>query len=250
LIAEARGYAKGRACAEGNTAPTFGTGLPAVNARSAARFNLGCDGGWPTMRLITRRVAPVLMCGATALAAGCATLTTGSAQTVTILSEPAGAACILHRDGAVIGAVNPTPGSIAIAKGHGEIAVRCSRDGFIDAEQRLTAGFQAATLGNILLGGLIGVVVDAASGASGRYEAQLWVLMVPVEFASAGERDRFFEARRAGIASRAQQQQEEVRRACSTGDCEPQLKKLRDAEAQALAQTERQRSEARLRPAS
>jgi hypothetical protein len=250
LIAEARGYAKGRACGEGNTAPTFGAGLPAVNPRSAAGPNLDGDGGWLTMRLLSRRVALALVCGATALAAGCATLTTGSSQTVTILSDPAGAACVLHRDGAVIGAVNPTPGSIAVTKGHGEIAVRCSRSGFIDAEQRLTADFQAATLGNILLGGLIGIVVDAASGASGSYEAQLQVLMVPVEFASAAERDRFFEARRADIAGRTRRQEEEIRRACGAGDCEPQLKKLRDAEAQALAQTERQCGEARLRPAS
>lgn len=250
MIRGGEGYAKGCACGAGNTAATFGAGLPAVNAQSTARFNLDGDGGSPTMRLLFRRVARALLCGATALAAGCATLTSGSTQTVTILSDPAGAACVLHRDGAVIGAVNPTPGSIAVTKGHGEITVRCSRGGFIDAERRLTADFQAATLGNILLGGLIGIVVDAASGASGRYEAQLQVLMVPVEFASAEERDRFFEARRADIAGRTRQQEEEVRRACGGGGCEPQLKKLRDAEAQALAQTERQRGEARLRPAS
>jgi hypothetical protein len=39
------------------------------------------------------------------------------------------------------------------------------------------ADFQAATLGNILIGGVIGVVVDAASGAMGTYPPSVAVIL-------------------------------------------------------------------------
>jgi hypothetical protein len=187
----------------------------------------------------------------TALAAGgCATLTTGSSQTLTIVTEPAGAACLLRRGGEVIGAVNPTPGSIAVVKSHGAISVRCTRDGFREAEQGLTASFQAATLGNVLLGGLIGVVVDAASGATATYEPQLLVLMVPASFDSAAERDRFFDARGARLAQLRGEQEAQIKSSCRAEECERLLKRLDERSAAAQALTERQRAEVPLPPPS
>ncbi len=46
---------------------------------------------------------------ASAFLGGCATLTTSSSQTVTLTTEPPGAACTFKREGEVIGIVNPTP---------------------------------------------------------------------------------------------------------------------------------------------
>lgn len=193
------------------------------------------------------RVLTAMAC--LALQAGCATLTTGSSQTLTIVSDPPGAACVLQRDGGVIGAVNPTPGSILISKSHSEVRVQCTRDGYLKAEQSVGAAFQAATLGNVLLGGLIGIVVDAASGASASYEPQLLVLMVPAEFATAAERDRFFEARRDRLAELRRQQEAQIKQSCRADECDRLLKKLEEGGAQALAVTERQHADAKLRPA-
>ena len=190
----------------------------------------------------------VLLPAATLVAGGCATLTTGSSQTLTIVTEPAGAACLLRRGGDVIGAVNPTPGSIAVAKSHGAISVRCTRDGFLAAEQDLTATFQAATLGNVLLGGLIGIVVDAASGASATYEPQLLVLMVPAGFDSAAERDRFFDARSARLAHLRAEEEGRIKSSCRAEECERLLKRLDERSAAAQALTDRQRAEVPLRP--
>lgn len=225
-----------------------GRRLPPVNARAVRRTNVvsgpvapGCTG------MFRFPCTAALLLAASLAAGGCATLTTGSSQTVTIVTEPAGAACVLRRDGEVIGAVNPTPGSIAVGKSHGAISVHCARDGFRDAEQGLTASFQAATLGNVLLGGLIGIVVDAASGATASYEPQLLVLMVPAGFDSAAERDRFFAARSARLVQLRSEQEAQIKSSCRAEECERLLKRLDESSAAAQALTERQRAEVPLR---
>jgi hypothetical protein len=47
--------------------------------------------------------------------------------------------------------------------------VSCSKEGYNPAAQRLESSFTGTTLGNILVGGGIGLIVDAASGANNRY---------------------------------------------------------------------------------
>jgi hypothetical protein len=58
----------------------------------------------------------------------------------------------------------------------------------------MASEFQAMTFGNILFGGLIGVVVDAASGATHEYPPLVTITLVPELFASIAERDAFYEA--------------------------------------------------------
>ena len=45
------------------------------------------------------------------------------------------------------------------------------------------------TFGNILIGGLIGVVIDASTGAMLKYSDSVTFVLVPVEFATASDRD-------------------------------------------------------------
>jgi len=110
---------------------------------------------------------------ASAFLGGCATLTTSSSQTVTLTTEPPGAACTFRREGEVIGIVNPTPGSLSVKKSHADIDVTCVKEGFLDAVGRVGSKFQAMTFGNILFGGIIGIAVDAVSGATAEYEANV-----------------------------------------------------------------------------
>lgn len=110
---------------------------------------------------------------------GCATITTGTSHSLTIITEPEGAICELHRSGEIIGVVNPTPGTVRISKSSRDIEVRCRRHGLADANVTLSPDFQAMTLGNILIGGVVGVVVDAASGAVGRYPTSITIRMAP-----------------------------------------------------------------------
>ena len=113
------------------------------------------------------------------LSSGCATITKGTSQTVTINTDPHGAICTLTRDAKPLAVVNPTPGSMPIEKGKGTIAILCKKGGYLDAEGAMASEFQAITFGNILFGGLIGIAVDAASGAMHEYPAMVTIQLIP-----------------------------------------------------------------------
>jgi hypothetical protein len=110
---------------------------------------------------------------------GCATLFEGTSQSVSISTDPAGADCIVDRHGTRIGQVNPTPGSIHVDKSKDDLSVQCKHAGYQTATITESPKFQGTTFGNIVAGGLIGVVVDAASGANFQYPSDVKVNMAP-----------------------------------------------------------------------
>jgi hypothetical protein len=99
----------------------------------------------------------------------CATLVNGTTQTVTVSTTPAAASCTLDRMGARVGAISATPGSVRLDKSKNDLAVTCSKDGFQTATVNHAPSFSGATFGNIIAGGVVGVIVDAASGANYSY---------------------------------------------------------------------------------
>jgi hypothetical protein len=128
---------------------------------------------------------------------GCASITTGTTQSVTINTNPSGATCTLSREGSTIAVVNPTPGSVTVGKAKGTISVICQKGGYQDTAGTIASEVQGMTFGNILLGGVIGVVVDAASGAMHKYQPMLSLLLIPNEFRSITERNTFFDGMKA-----------------------------------------------------
>lgn len=185
-------------------------------------------------------------CALPALLAGCATITTGSSQNVTLVTEPGGAACVFNRGGEIMGIINPTPGTLMLTKGHGDVRVRCSKEGFLDSSGVVGAKFQKMTFGNILFGGIIGIVVDAASGATGEYEPQITITLVPAQFASVEERDAFFDRMCKDFASEAEEVRARIRRLCSGTDCERQLTLAAEEERKGEMRIEAQRQQARI----
>lgn len=108
--------------------------------------------------------------GVVALAAalgGCASVTRGTTENISISSTPAGA------EATVTGLDNPTscvtPCAV-VAKRNADISVTFAKEGFQPETVQLTkevpgtgaAGFA----GNVLVGGLVGMGVDAATGAA------------------------------------------------------------------------------------
>jgi hypothetical protein len=116
---------------------------------------------------------------------GCATLFEGTSQSVSISTDPAGADCTIDRNGSRIGQVNPTPGSIHIDKSKNDLSVLCKHTGYQSATMTESPKFQATTFGNIIAGGLVGVVVDAASGANFAYPTDVRINMAPDPAAAA-----------------------------------------------------------------
>jgi hypothetical protein len=98
---------------------------------------------------------------ATALAlSGCATVINGTSQDVQIASEPSGAQAKLTN-----GTTCTTPCEVNLKRRH-DLRVDLTKDGYKSVYVLVQSRTGGAAAGNILLGGLIGGVVDGSNGAS------------------------------------------------------------------------------------
>lgn len=128
------------------------------------------------MPRILRLTALVL---ALATTGACATIVQGTSQNIMVITEPPGASCVLTREGVAIARVAETPAQVTIDRSHSSITMECARAGYQPATVRMSSTVAAATFGNILAGGLIGLVVDASTGASTAYENEIRVTLTP-----------------------------------------------------------------------
>jgi hypothetical protein len=186
---------------------------------------------------------PLLLLAMATLSA-CATVTSGTDHNLLVESEPAGATCLLRRDGANIGAVNPTPGAVRISKSRHDITVNCEKADYESASATVTAGFQAMTLGNVLIGGVIGIAADLASGASITYPDSVKVVLWPRSFPNAAARDAFFEGRLADTRADFARRIERAEGACggsSDQNCLQRVRELRNQQEEEIRRIEQRR---------
>jgi len=122
------------------------------------------------------------------LLVGCASITRGTSQTVAVNTPGvAGATCTLSAPS--IGAQTVvTPATVSLPKGRDNISVHCSKDCYQDGAGVIASTVEGMTAGNILLGGVVGLGVDAASGAMNSYTPEIQVVMVPIPGCRAGSR--------------------------------------------------------------
>jgi hypothetical protein len=99
--------------------------------------------------------AALLVVGLTA----CATIINGTSQSVSISSQPSGAQVFV--DGVPMGATPVSPD----LKRKDKHTVRIELEGYEPFEMRLNRGTSGWIAGNIIFGGLIGLAVDAITGA-------------------------------------------------------------------------------------
>ena len=147
----------------------------------------------------------LLPMGAICLLVGCSTITTGTTQPITIQTANGvtGAKCELVDSKASRWVINSTPETREITKGDGPLTVTCSKSGFKTAVVVVEETFAGATLGNVLLGGGVGIIVDAASGAAQEYADEVLVWMEPKTFKSASAKDAWFAEKAAYEAEKA-----------------------------------------------
>ncbi len=111
--------------------------------------------------------------------AGCATIVRGTTQTVAINTPGVtGATCTLTSASVGTSSVT-TPATVTLAKGNSSIQIRCSKECYDDGVGTLPSNFEGMAAGNVLLGGPIGLGVDAASGAMNQYAPQADIAMKP-----------------------------------------------------------------------
>lgn len=108
---------------------------------------------------------------------GCATIVRGTDQSLTLITDPTGAQCTLRRRGEIVGIINPTPGSAQVEKSKHDIHYLCEKPGYESTAGVITSEFQGWTVGNVLLGGIIGAGVDSASGAMNDYDPSATIVL-------------------------------------------------------------------------
>ena len=114
--------------------------------------------------------------GSVALLAGCATLAEGTSQAIYIETpDHAGAQCVLTSEEIGTRTVQ-TPATIELPKSKHDIAVSC-KQGCYTGAGIIGSHFESATAGNILAGGVLGVGVDAATGAMNKYDARTQIVL-------------------------------------------------------------------------
>lgn len=99
---------------------------------------------------------------------GCASIVSGQNQPVTVEAPQCeGASCKLLNDKGTW--IVKAPGSVTVSRAYGDLTVTCSKEGFGSATTTVASSTKAMAAGNIIFGGLIGVGVDAATGAAYDY---------------------------------------------------------------------------------
>ena len=178
----------------------------------------------------------------------CATIVEGSDQTVTVITEPTGAICTLNRDGEAISVVNPTPGTVSIDKSKDNISVICEKDGYFNGAASLSSDFKAMTFGNIIFGGVVGLAIDAGSGAMHEYPESVTIVLAPKSFSAESGRDAFFDRQRTRIEREAAEAAEQLRQSCDEQrqDCESLARTIDEARDAELRELEGQREAARI----
>ena len=112
---------------------------------------------------------------------GCATVVKGTTQQIAVNTPGvAGATCTLSSS-AIGSRVVQTPATLTVEKGREGITVRCSAECYNDGTGVVASNAEGMSAGNVVFGGLIGLGVDAASGAINSYASQTDILMTPIQ---------------------------------------------------------------------
>jgi hypothetical protein len=123
---------------------------------------------------------PIILAAFCLMLAACATLIKGTTQVVAVNTPGVtGASCTLTAP--AIGTLKViTPDTVALPKASDNIAVHCSKECYQEGTGVISSSLEGMTAGNIILGGAVGVGVDAATGAINKYSPEVQVVMVPV----------------------------------------------------------------------
>ena len=118
--------------------------------------------------------------GVLSILTGCASVTHGTTQAIKIETRTAsgqvieGAECKLANDKSE--AVTLSGQSVPVKRSGGNLSIHCTQEGQPPAGGQAVSRVNGGMVGNIILGGLIGVAVDASNGSGFNYPS--WMQLV------------------------------------------------------------------------
>lgn len=102
------------------------------------------------------------------LTAGCASITTGKEQRLTFDTDPAGADCTVTQSGIDIGRFQ-TPRMLSVRRANSPLTVACRKAGYRQTRAMISSTTSDGAWGNLVSGGVIGIMIDQSNGAAFRY---------------------------------------------------------------------------------
>lgn len=113
---------------------------------------------------MNNKLSVALLVGIALSVTSCASILTGTKDKITFNSTPEGAK-VFHKEIEKC----TTPCTAEIPRSLSKQMVTFEKEGYTNKEVKLTKTFNPVTLVNILLGGAIGVGIDAATGSLTKY---------------------------------------------------------------------------------
>ena len=79
----------------------------------------------------------------------CASITEGTSQDISVVTNPSGASCVFERQGMNIGTIASTPATLNVPKRKYDILIRCKKDGYEEASYLNHSGVTAVIAANV-----------------------------------------------------------------------------------------------------
>jgi hypothetical protein len=111
---------------------------------------------------------------------GCATLSHGTTEEISIATEPPGASCTLTLQGVFVAKVDPTPGIALVHRDKHDLLATCTKPGYEPGQLFLNSEISDMTFGNRLFGGAIGSFIDRSNGARYTYPDAVSLVLTPI----------------------------------------------------------------------
>ncbi len=184
-----------------------------------------------------------------AILANCASVVSDDDTMTSIETVPKVASCELNGNDFV--QVVDTPTSLELPAKAAPITLTCSADGYLPTTEDMDTAADGWILGNILLGGVVGIAIDAARGAGQKYPPRVTVVLEPSEFEDLAARDAWYDNRRDMLMKKWDTAMLTVRDECNRveggKDCPAEMEKAEAARQVELDKLEARRNNAQVR---
>lgn len=127
-----------------------------------------------------KRVSLILAAASLILLAGCASMVTGTNQSVSVhTGSVRGATCSLENNKGKW-YISSTPGSVVVNRSYNNLLITCEKKGYRPVYKQVASKTKGMVFGNVVfapVGGIIGAGVDVADGAAYDYPTEIFVPM-------------------------------------------------------------------------
>ena len=167
---------------------------------------------------------------------GCATISSGSDTYTQFNSTPEKIECTV--EGQNYKQVITTPANLTLPAKAAPVTITCNTQGYHQGVRTIDTKMDGSIFGNILLGGGVGLIIDAWTKSGQKYPKSVMMELDKKEFATPEERDKWYDDAKAAVKEKTNREIQVIIAGCKEDDkmmCERKVKKLNAALDERLA---------------